>query len=62
MAVSDCPLCGEEFRCGFDGDDPFTSISVNHHDDGERTDFSESVCPTCGDELLAELYEARGGD
>jgi len=58
MGVGTCPRCGSKFEYGHDGDDPFTSVSVNYHDD-DRDDFAESFCQDCGDELLADLMEAR---
>jgi len=57
MGKGTCKLCGAEFVYGFDGDDPFTSISVSYHD-AEREDFAESICQDCGDELLADLKDA----
>jgi len=55
MGSGTCPRCGDEFVYGHDGNDPFTSVSVNHHDD-EREDYATSVCQSCGDKLLADLY------
>jgi hypothetical protein len=55
MSTGECELCGETFEIGVDSD-PFTSVSVSHHDD-TREDFAESLCQDCGDELLADLYE-----
>jgi len=57
MGTSTCPRCGDTFVYGHDGDDPFTSVSVSHHDDS-REDFAISVCQDCGDEVLDDLYHA----
>ena len=55
MSVGTCDRCGETFDLGVDGP-PFTSLSVSHHDEN-RDDFAESFCQSCGDELLADIYD-----
>jgi uncharacterized protein (DUF983 family) len=57
MGSGTCQRCGDEYEFGHDGDDPFTTITVSFHDD-DRGDFAESVCQSCGDELLDEVYTA----
>jgi hypothetical protein len=49
-----CQLCGETYLVDGKSNGEFTTITVSYHDN-ERTDFSESVCADCGDELLADV-------
>lgn len=53
MTEYECQRCGATYEVGVDGD-PFTTITVSYHDDA-RTDFAESVCQDCGDELLEDV-------
>lgn len=49
-----CQRCGEEYIVGAGYEGEFTTITVSYHDE-ERTDWSESVCADCGDELLDDV-------
>jgi len=54
--MGECANCGDEFEVPSSGRGTFTSVSVSYHDD-DRTDWAESFCQQCGDDLLAELED-----
>ena len=61
MPETDCVRCGDAYTYA-ERDEPslFTTITASFHD-GERGDFSFSVCEPCGDELLADAIDVLEG-
>lgn len=55
MSEWTCPGCGAEMETAHDGDDPFTSFSVNHHGQDGAVDFAVSVCAECALDAVATL-------